>query len=241
VKPGIFKVVILLSVALLFLNSSTYVWGDKQVIVIDPGHGGLDRGAIGPTGLMEKEVVLDIAKRLKQYLEASRDLVVLLAREEDRSLSSTQRSGLANSKGADLFISLHVNASSSPEIEGFEIWHLSIPTTEESLIETDDDAKGILRDLKRQGIIEENLKLAELIRKNLIETGCKDQGIWGGKILSLTDLKMPALLVGVGFITNPLEEKKLKEIGFRDKIVKGLGEAILDFMIQGPKDEEEEE
>ena len=182
---------------------------EGTVIVIDPGHGGPDQGAVGPGGLTEKEITLDMAKRLKRNLVAeSPDLIVLLTRNEDKFISFQERTGLANSKGADLFISLHANASSIQDVEGFEIWHLVTPIGE--IAGTDDYTWAILQDLKRQGTIEESIELADIIRQNLKET-LRDRGVKRGILLPLGDLRMTALLIEMGFITNPLEEYKLKK------------------------------
>lgn len=176
----------------------------RYTIVLDPGHGGEDKGSIGPGGLVEKDITLDIAKRLKHKLEAgSFEVEVLLTRTSDYSVSIRDRVGFANFRDASLFITLHTNGGPTQSSKGFEIWY-------------DEDSH------------EESEMLGTLISKNLGGI-LHDRGTRKGRLL-LRGLKMPSLLLEIGFITNPLEEARLKDDSFKDRISSAICEAILMYL-----------
>jgi N-acetylmuramoyl-L-alanine amidase len=156
-------------------------------------------------GSLEKELTLSIARRLRDELEArSFEVRVLLTRTSDRLVLMRDRIGLANSNDASLFISLHTNGGPIPSLEGFEVWY------------------------HNEGLCEEARRLGELIREELRGI-LHDRGTREG-VLLLKGLRMPGLLVEIGFITNPLEEMRLKNPAFRRRITHALSKAILRYL-----------
>ncbi|MBW1973178.1 MAG: N-acetylmuramoyl-L-alanine amidase [Deltaproteobacteria bacterium] len=205
-------------------------------VVIDPGHGGKDPGAIGPTGLKEKDVVLKIAKRLKRILKSNIQCEVILTREDDRYLSLHERTAMANILKADLFISIHANASRKRRTSGIETYFLS-PTSDKmalrvaarenhTSIKQLNELDIILADLKINSKITESWKLAEVIHNNICLNmrrkywGIKDLGVKRAPFYVLLGADMPAVLLEVSFISNPLEEKRLRSNRYLDEKIK---------------------
>lgn len=220
-------------------------------IVIDPGHGGKDSGAIGPNGLMEKEVVLDLANRLKKMLEEKDpSLSILLTRDGDYFVPLDKRTSFANHHKADIFVSLHANGAFSREANGFEIFHLSAEASDDAarataalengVIDLEKNGKErkdrtdytqfILADMAQLEFIEESIELCGLIQKGVTEKiNIVDRGIKSAFFYVLKDALMPSVLVEAAFITNPFEEAKLREAEFREEVASGICEAILEY------------
>ncbi|MDI6704166.1 MAG: N-acetylmuramoyl-L-alanine amidase [bacterium] len=185
-----------------------------KTIIIDPGHGGNDTGGVGKQGLLEKDVTLDIAKRLQKVIEGRlSDVRVLLTRDGDYFLSIDERVGFANHRKGDLFISIHTNASFSQDASGFEVYYFSP-------LESDLDSI-------QQEFIDEGIKLAGLIQKKVVNRlKIRDMGIKGCYFLVLKDVMMPAVVIETAFITNPSEEDNLKSEGFKTDLVSAICDAI---------------
>jgi len=210
-------------------------------IVIDPGHGGKDRGARGPTGLLEKDVTLALAELLKEELSA--DYEVLLTREDDIKLSLEARTGIANNFGADLFISIHVNAIASQNATGSETYYLSRDDVdgldlshyngepedngEGAALEDEDDLSLMLWDMAQSKHIEDSFRIARYIQESLnLLSGIKSRGVKQLPLKVLRGATMPAVLIEVAFISNALEEKKLKSIAFRERATRSIAAAV---------------
>ena len=214
-------------------------------VIIDPGHGGKDPGAVGRGGLKEKDVVLDIAKRLKRKLNAM-GIEVILTRDCDKFISLSQRSRIANSyaEKADFFISIHANASYSRRVSGVEVFYIS---------ESIDDARraqsaardynlglkedycgkytpAILWDLILSENRRNSIDLAQLVcaalSKNLAQ---RNRGKKPARFYVLKGTNLPAILVEVGFISNPADEKKLCTNYYRDKIASSITEGLKEY------------
>lgn len=216
-------------------------------VVIDPGHGGTESGAVGSTGLEEKDVVLDVARRLARMLREQAGLEVYLTREGDQVLSLASRTALANHQQADLFISLHANASTSPGARGSETYFLSAEATddearnlaalenraageERGAATRDDGLEMILWDLAQTEFLLESSRLAERIQEELnrlLDT--PNRGIKQAPFRVLEGATMPAVLVEVAFITNPEEELLLLQESFRERIATALYRSVLAF------------
>ena len=213
-------------------------------IVIDPGHGGKDHGARGPTGLLEKDVTLALAELLRDELSA--DYEVLLTREEDIKLSLEARTGIANNFGADLFISIHVNAIASQNATGSETYYLSRddvdgldlshyngePDTDEETggAAGEDDLTLMLWDMAQSKHIEDSFRIARYIQESLnLLSGIKSRGVKQLPLKVLRGATMPAVLIEVAFISNALEEKKLKSIPFRERATRSIAAAVRRF------------
>jgi N-acetylmuramoyl-L-alanine amidase len=215
-----------------------------KTVVIDAGHGGKDPGAVGPTGLKEKTITLDIAKRLRDLLEAE-GLRVILTRENDEFASLRDRVVIANTVKADLFISLHCNAAFSSRAKGFESYFLSpasddlaraVAAVENSVIMMEADAPQnkemltILVDLKYTEYRKESKMLAEIIQSNLSKIfSTPNRGVKSALFYVLKGIEAPAVLVEYGFISNHSEERQFKSGRHRQKLAEITAESILQF------------
>ena len=217
-----------------------------DVIVLDAGHGGHDEGATGPSGLHEKDLVLDVTRRLARRLE-KRGLKVILTRREDRFLSLEERTAVANDARADLFLSIHANASKSRKPRGIETYFASLEATDDAARETaerenmafgaaapdfaqDDPLAAILGDLIETQHLQESSEFAKLAQKELeLLSRARSRGVKQAPFVVLMGVQMPASLVEIGFLTNPEEEKGLRRAGRRDAIAAALADAVEDF------------
>lgn len=213
-------------------------------VIIDPGHGGKDPGAVGRRGLLEKDVVLDIAKRLKGKLRSA-GIDVILTRDTDEFISLEERgaAGNANSNKADFFISIHANASRSRWVKGVEVLYLSEAIDEDTRslkaskdyeldVEEDycgDDTAAIIWDLIYRDDRKSSQEMAELICSSLSKN--LSQKSRGTKPARFQVLKtnLPAILIEVGFISNSGEEKKLSSTSYRNKIAQAIARGILEY------------
>jgi len=217
-----------------------------DVVVIDAGHGGTDHGAIGVKGLHEKEVVLDVAKRLAKALRRL-GLKVVMTRDGDRFLSLEERTSIANDARADLFVSIHANSSESHKPRGIETFFASLDATDESaraaaarenevfgeaatrLLERDPLA-ALLGDMIATEHLDDSSQFAKLAQKELAkldEAGTR--GVKQAPFVVLMGVQMPASLVEIGFLSNPTEERDLRKGQRRDEIADALARAVTTF------------
>jgi N-acetylmuramoyl-L-alanine amidase len=229
----------------------------KRRIVIDPGHGGHDPGAVGPSGLHEKDVVLDIAMKLKETLLADPVNEVFLTRETDRFIPLEERTAIANNKDADLFVSIHANANPVRRVKGIETYLLNWTNDEEAMrvaarenkislkkmreMHRQMDFLGMIKnDLLRQNKREDSLKLAHYIQRSMISTlnnGYKtrvDLGVKGALFYVLFGAKMASVLVEVSFISNPQEEQLLSKESYRMQIAKAIATGLNTYINSTP-------
>jgi N-acetylmuramoyl-L-alanine amidase len=240
------------------------IYGQKQAtavkkrIVVDPGHGGHDPGAVGPRNLYEKDVVLDVALKLKKILAQDQDFEVFLTRETDVFIPLEQRTAIANSKNADLFISIHANASTRRDAKGIETYLLSWATNEEAMKvaarenaislkkmkkmnEGRDVLDIMLSDLRREDKREESLKLATFVQQNMISGLNKsyshivDHGVKQALFYVLFGAQMPSVLVEVSFISNPLEEKLLAKDSYRVELAQSIASGVNKYLSALPE------
>lgn len=215
-------------------------------IVIDPGHGGKDHGKVGVSGVLEKDVNLQIAKKTRDALRRQVGVEVVLTREDDRLLSLTRRTELANEIEADLFISIHCNSWFSEETGGFEAYFLSPAKTEwdravamaensaDDYLRPPNDASSdidfILWDIVQNEYINESSYLAELTQIAMNERlGLRDRGVKQAGFTVLQGAHMPAVLIETAFLSNPEEEQLLVSPEFQDKVADGIVEAVKKF------------
>jgi len=210
-----------------------------RTIVIDPGHGGKNPGAVGRRRVVEKNVVLNIAKELKALLQ-ERNYQVYLTREEDVHIGLKARTRFANEKSADLFISIHANAHHSASATGVETYYLSLASDESARLtatrENVDagmsikDLENLVSDILKDSKVTESSKLAEYIQKNLVEeTGAANRGVKRAPFVVLIGAKVPAILVEVGFMSNPKEERLLSSAAYQILIANALLKAIEEY------------
>jgi N-acetylmuramoyl-L-alanine amidase len=219
-----------------------------DVIVIDPGHGGEDSGAVGESGLLEKEVTLDIAKRVKGLLEKEKGFKAILTRDADVLVPLEERPKIANQNGADIFVSIHTNASKKKGAQGCETFFLSAAKNDEAHaiaalenssirfehIESDsgdvDDLNFILMDLVQSEFLIESSDLAGMIQNRLkSELSIPSRGVSQAGFRVLNHAYMPAVLVETAFISNKKEESLLKKNSFRERIAQAIYESIKEF------------
>ncbi len=224
------------------LTASTESSG-KKIIVLDPGHGGRDPGAIGQEGLREKDVTLDIGLRLNNLLEKREDLVVLMTRKTDTDLAPTTEASLltrvefANRKKANLFLSIHANSSprwDSWKADGFETYcprSKSIANNaDDSEVTNDADLGVIVGDLNQGNVLEESERFASLVQEELAKRLlCPDRGVKKKNLYVLKYTRMPSALVEVGFICNPNIEANLRDPKVRQAIAETLYKAIIRY------------
>ena len=215
-------------------------------IIIDPGHGGKDPGAMAG-GLKEKDIVLAIAKRLKPQLEKQLGCNVFLTRDEDKFISLEERTAIANSKGADLFISLHVNAHKQNEVKGLETYYLNFSTNEEAMRVAArenatstykmSDLQGILSEIMNNSKINESARLAQIVHDSLIRgvtdhhfQKTRDLGVKQAPFYVLIGAEMPAILVEMGFITNKGDRTNLTLAEYQQTMVEQITNAVQNYI-----------
>jgi N-acetylmuramoyl-L-alanine amidase len=219
-------------------------WFGIRTIVVDPGHGGKATGAIGPSGVQEKDLTLELARELKSRLEHRLPVRVVLTRDNDIEVDHDVRTAIANQNQADLFISIHLNSSLGEGAHGAETYFLSTEASDaraaqaaatenlgtDSAVPEDtaaQDLQLILWDLAQTHHLAESQRLANLIQGELNETlQLKDRGVKQAPFRVLMGATMPAVLVEVGFVSNPEEEKKLQDSSYRLALVEALTRAV---------------
>jgi N-acetylmuramoyl-L-alanine amidase len=219
-----------------------------DVIVIDPGHGGEDFGAVGPSGTKEKEVVLKIAKYLHSYLKKDERFKPVMTRQDDNFIPLSKRTALANSVGGDMFISIHANASSNKKARGIISFFLADAKTDQARaaatlenssirFENMEDQKQYLtdldftlRDMIQTEFQRESADLADIIQGKIKgTTKIKSRGVDQAGFFVLDKAYMPAVLIETAFISNKDDEKLLKKDDFHKKTAKAIFESIVAF------------
>ena len=210
-------------------------------IVIDAGHGGTDSGNIGPTGLSEKELALDLSKRLKTLLESELGTEAVLTRNQDMFVSLEDRTQIANAEHADLFISIHANSSPQKTIQGVETFFLRLGSGSRDALATASrenasyqkkisDLPDLLSTIASNDKTEESRRLAEYVQNALIRSKeRRSRGVQEAPLAVLIGARMPAVLVEVSYISNPEEERRLKISDYREQIVRSLYQAIKSY------------
>ena len=215
-------------------------------IVIDPGHGGHDPGAIGPTGLKEKDVVLKIAKKMEEVIKKEIDCEVVLTRRDDRFIPLEERTAIANTERADLFISIHANASPNRDAHGIETYLLNFSSDEEAVrvaarenatsTKKISDLLPILQELMQNSKVNESTRLAGYVQESLVKTlrtdysKVKDLGVKQAPFYVLIGAKMPSILVEVSFLSNKREEKRLKVDKYLGKLASSISKGIKEYI-----------
>jgi len=216
-------------------------------IVIDPGHGGKDPGAIGPGGLAEKTVALQVAKELQRVLrQALPHYRVVLTRPNDVFVPLAQRARIANAHQAQLFISIHANSSTQQQSSGIETWYLSFGANErakkaaarENAMSEGQlsDLGRILRDLHNTDRINQSAVLAEMIQTALVRhmgthyDGIINRGVDGAPFLVLLHTSMPSILVEVSFLSNPQDAARLRSSSYQRALAQGIFQGVRRFL-----------
>ncbi len=222
-------------------------------IIIDAGHGGRDVGAMGSSGLEEKDVVLDIARRLTNKLKA-KGVKVVMTRDRDVFIPLERRSDIANEDKGDLFISIHANANHRKSLSGIEVYYLTnnvddsllaskaahlkeVYCNGETVTSQTSTVRSILWDMLYTDNRRESFRLASKITRSLNRsTGLEILGVKSANFSVLRLSLMPAVLVEVGYISNKADAKKLANSSFREQIAEGIAAAIIDYLQSPPAD-----
>jgi N-acetylmuramoyl-L-alanine amidase len=218
-----------------------------DVIVIDPGHGGEDEGAIGPSGMMEKDLNLAISKELAKLLEDS-GYYVILTRDDDRFVPLSDRTKIANEAGADIFISIHANASENKKARGFISFFLSDAKTDQARataalenaaikFETQErqrdyvsDLDFILLDMVQSEFLKESADLAAMIEQNVQKhSKIGSRGVDQAGFFVLNKAYMPSVLIETAFISNRDDEKLLQNKNIQKSIAGAIAESVTEF------------
>lgn len=218
-----------------------------RTIVIDAGHGGKDPGAIGISGVYEKDVVLDIAKRVERTLE-TRGFKVVMTRSTDDFITLNKRTEIASRNNADIFVSIHANSSPSRGVFGMETFTLKdlneadhneeqrlrnhyLMFQELQMKRTSADVKSILADM----LYLNKQAYADTLGESVLNSATRlakvgDRGLKESRFFVLRNTLVPAVLVEVGFLTNPKEEKMLKTTSHRQRLAYGVAMGIIDYI-----------
>jgi N-acetylmuramoyl-L-alanine amidase len=219
-------------------------------VVIDPGHGGEDPGAIGPRGVKEKDIVLSIGKKLGRILKEKYNMEVFYTRQNDIFVPLEKRTAIANAKKADLFISIHVNASPRRKARGVETYFLNWTSNEEAMKvaarenavsykkmkKTKGELQMILHDLERDNKKDESMKLAGNVQQAIVSALQKeypdviDLGVKYAPFYVLVGADMQSILIETSFISNKKEEKRLSSKKYRTLIAEGIASGINKYI-----------
>ncbi|HEY4900647.1 MAG TPA: N-acetylmuramoyl-L-alanine amidase, partial [Terriglobales bacterium] len=214
-------------------------------IVIDAGHGGHDTGTIGPNGLLEKDLVLDVALRLGRLLESRLGADVIYTRDDDTFIPLETRTAIANEHQADLFVSVHANSSQDPSARGVETYYLNFTSNPEALeVAARENAvseksihelQDLVKKITLKEKIEESRELASDVQQSLY-TGLsaksptlRNRGVKKAPFVVLIGANMPSILAEISFVSNPVDEKKLETPEYRQKIAESLYKGIAKY------------
>ncbi|UCE63493.1 MAG: N-acetylmuramoyl-L-alanine amidase [Nitrospirota bacterium] len=216
--------------------------GKKLLIVLDPGHGGKDPGALGRKGTREKDIVLKIAKQVKEKIQKRMGAKVLLTRDKDVFVKLEDRAEFANSKKADLFVSIHVNSHRSRKVKGLELYHFGEASDPRSLEvaarengtplkENGPAWQFILADKLNDKKIEDSQELAWTTQNALVKYlkthyKVKDHGVKTAPFFVLRMTTMPSILAEIAFVSNPTEEKLLRSKTYQTRVAEGIFKGI---------------
>jgi N-acetylmuramoyl-L-alanine amidase len=210
-------------------------------VVIDAGHGGRDTGTIGPTGLTEKELVIDVARRLKERIESEIGAEVVMTRDDDSFVPLETRTAMANQAEADLFISIHANASRSWSIRGVETYFLNFTTSNEGLelaarenassLRSISELQDIVSKIMLRDKVDESREFASHIQKSLAKRKHfgTNRGVKQAPFVVLIGANMPSILAEISFISNPEDERMLKGTDRRQQIAEALFEGVISY------------
>lgn len=215
-------------------------------IVVDPGHGGKDPGAIA-FGLKEKDIVLDIAKKLAPLLTKELGCEVLLTRDSDVFLSLEERTAIANSENADLFVSLHINAHTSANVRGLETYYLNLTADAEAMrvaarenstsTHQMSDLQNILSDIMKNSKIKESSRLAQQVHNSIVTKAqnngfddIRNLGVKQAPFYVLIGAEMPAILIEIGFISNEDDMRNLQDTKFITMLTQEISYGIKTYV-----------
>jgi len=212
-------------------------------IVVDAGHGGHDTGTIGPDGLTEKALVLDVALRLGKLLEDRMGAEVVYTRDDDTFVPLETRTAIANKEQADLFISIHANSSRDPEARGVETYYLNFTSSDDALAvaarenavseKSIHELQDLVKKIALKEKIEESREFASDVQQSLWATagkGTRNRGVKKAPFIVLIGANMPSILAEISFLSNPGDEQKLETPEYRQKIAEALYRGVAKYV-----------
>jgi N-acetylmuramoyl-L-alanine amidase len=215
-------------------------------IVIDAGHGGHDTGTIGPNGLLEKDVVLDVSKRLGRLLESRLGAEVIYTRQDDTFIPLETRTAIANRERADLFISIHANSSRDSDARGVETYYLNFTSSPEALeVAARENAvseksihelQDLVKKIALKDKIDESREFAGDVQQSLYgglaleNAGIRNRGIKKAPFIVLIGANMPSILAEISFVSNPTDERKLETPEHRQRIAESLYRGVSKYV-----------
>lgn len=224
----------------------------KFIVVIDPGHGGKDPGAIGPGGTREKDVVLQVARKLKSRIDKEKGMKAILTRDSDTFLPLRERMDLAHQHKADLFISVHADANPSSRVNGSSVYILSekgasseaarllaesensyeVKFGGRSLSNTSDRIASVLLDLSQNAMIDRSLNLAKGVLGELAKVNDPLRNrVESARFVVLRSPDIPSMLVETAFISNPSEEKRLRTADYQQKLAAAMFKGVKRYQL----------
>ncbi len=227
-------------------RSMTRVLGLKLGrVVLDPGHGGHDGGTRGPGGLLEKDLVLDVAKRLGELIETRLSSEVVFTRDDDSFVPLEERTRIANRHRADLFLSIHANSSPARSASGIETYYLNFTESKSALeVAARENAssersiyelRDLLQKIALKDKLEESREFASHVQTSLstlaarTNASSRDRGVKKAPFVVLIGASMPSVLAEVGFVSNPHDENLMKRAEYRQKIAEALYKGIAQY------------
>jgi N-acetylmuramoyl-L-alanine amidase len=214
-------------------------------IVIDPGHGGHDQGTAGPNGVIEKDLVLDVALRLGKLVEEKMGSEVVFTRSDDTFIPLQERTEIANRKKADLFISIHANSSPAPRVAGIETYYLNFTSSPDALDvasrenassdKTVYELQDLVQTIAKHDKVEESRSLALEVQSSLQafesrnNPAAKDRGVRKAPFVVLIGAQMPSILAEIGFLSNSRDESLLNKPEYRQKLAEALYKGISKY------------
>jgi N-acetylmuramoyl-L-alanine amidase len=215
-------------------------------IVVDPGHGGHDTGTIGPNGLLEKDLVLDVSKRLAKLLESRLGAEVVFTRRDDTFIPLETRTSIANQEQADLFVSVHANSSHDPDARGVETYYLNFTSNADALeVAARENAvsdksihelQDLVKKIALKEKIEESREFATDVQLSLHSglaiknPGNRDRGVKKAPFIVLIGANMPSILAEISFVSNPADARKLETAEYRQRIAESLYKGVSKYV-----------
>ncbi|HCC55263.1 MAG TPA: N-acetylmuramoyl-L-alanine amidase [Desulfobulbaceae bacterium] len=215
-------------------------------IIIDPGHGGKDPGTCSPSGLQEKDIVLNVALQVAKILKGKPGYEVTLTRDRDIFIPLEERTAIANAKDADLFLSIHVNAAPNHEARGIETYVLDLTRNKDAMrlaarenatsAKQISDLQSILLDLMQNSKINESLKLAGLVQEEMVSglnktfNSVPNLGVKKAPFVVLIGAQMPAILTEIAFLSNQEEEKRLKNEAYLSEVAQHISGGVVKYL-----------
>jgi N-acetylmuramoyl-L-alanine amidase len=215
-------------------------------IVIDPGHGGHDTGTIGPNGLEEKDLVLDVSRRLGKLLQTRLGAEVIYTRKDDTFIPLETRTAIANQEAADLFVSVHANSSHDPDARGVETYYLNFTSSPDALeVAARENAvseksihelQDLVKKIALREKIDESQEFAGDVQSSLHSglaaknPGERDRGVKKAPFIVLIGANMPSILAEISFVSNPGDERRLETADYRQKIAESLYRGVAKYV-----------